>query len=417
MKNAEITNVVAELHSCGDCGNVFRHKRSLVKHRCGLPDQIIKGNRRPCYVAGCKRTFYHENTVILHLEQDHLLDISHQTMEFQSFCEFLLWKELEQQSKFVYFTQHVGFHTYKQFRHHYYICQHDRYSKSHGKNVKSLTKKTRKNAKDQIKLGLYCPARLFVKEDCETKRTSVRYIASHSHPLVVENTKYQPISLATQTIVKQKLSLGVPAKRILDSLRENASTRDNRSDCSTIQRDSFISLRSIKEMERKLKIGKRLDKIGLYTCFHQFTRLIINNNFSVLISVCRGHFASITCSALALFIIDRHCYLFILFLNIIFAVCHDVIKIYYIKMIQHPFRSLCRSFYKKRMIQFYYTSLRVVRLLSVLAISICFLIPMNSFSLEYRVGNSKSVFKYLLTNLFVLIQRFSLTNTTCSSSI
>jgi len=122
------------------------------------------------------------------------------------------WREREQEAKLVHFALQAGVHKIAQDRYTYFVCQHDGYSQSHN------NKTSRRNLKGRIKCGLRCPSRLLVKENCVTKSVSVRYIASHSRPLIFENTKHHPISLATRTIVKQKLSFGVLAKQILDSL-------------------------------------------------------------------------------------------------------------------------------------------------------------------------------------------------------
>jgi hypothetical protein len=232
------------------CGKSFKARTSVYKHRenCGKTRRA----KRKCYVPNCELVFYHERKLVGHLVQDHDIAVTSNEQSFGSFGEFMRWKEREQESTFAFFTKQTAVAKRGDCKYSYFICQHD------GSSRKLPAKTSRRHRRGTVKIGEHCPARLLVKEDCLTNAVSVRYIASHSHALTFENTKFQPMSTATKSIITDKLALGVPAKQVLESLRDTVGVRDNRSDSNNLSKDSLIPLRIIKDMERRVRLSKRL---------------------------------------------------------------------------------------------------------------------------------------------------------------
>ena len=236
--------------SCPKCNVFFSSKFNLMRHqrKCCC---TVKA-KRACYVAGCPVKFYHEINRIKHLEKAHSASVSDNAMSFQNMGEFLDWKEREQASKYVYLSKVTG-KVIGPMKYSYFVCQHD----GHRRSATKL-KSSRKNKKGTAKFGITCPARLLVKENISSGLVSARYVSSHSHKFSFENTKFHPMSIETKQFIRQQLSLGIPAKQVRDSLCQSAGTRENRESNFVLRKENFTPLRSIKQMERKLKLSTRL---------------------------------------------------------------------------------------------------------------------------------------------------------------
>ena len=235
---------------CSKCNRNFRSKFNLKRHTKAYC--VSEKGKRNCYASGCTRKFYHELKLIKHLEIDHSESVCDSKMSFQSMSEFLDWKESEQTSKYVYLSKVTG-KTIGSNIYSYYVCQHDGHRRRAFK-----PKISRKNRKGSAKFGKTCPARLLVKENHESGSVSVRYISMHSHEYTFANTRFHPLSRETKSYIKKKLSIGIPTRQIRDSLCESAGIRENRGDNLTLRKENFIPLRTIREMERKLKLSSRL---------------------------------------------------------------------------------------------------------------------------------------------------------------
>lgn len=236
--------------ACAKCNRYFKSKFNLNRH--SKASCVSVKAKRQCYVPGCSRKFYHEVKLIEHLEIDHLETVKDSKMSFKTMGEFLDWRESEQTSKYVYLSKvtgkAIGSYTYS-----YYVCQHD------GPRRRAIKpKSSRKARRGSARFGKTCPARLLVKENHDSGSVSVRYICVHSHEYTFANTKFHPLSRETKSYIRKQLSMGLPAKQIRDSLCESAGLRENRGDNIILRKENFIQLRTIREMERKLKLRHRL---------------------------------------------------------------------------------------------------------------------------------------------------------------
>ena len=253
--DGEHSSTTKSSFTCAVCHTPFRYLHGLKRHalRCSK----TKTARRNCYVSGCNLAFYHETKLLAHLRRDHSINVVDHQMSFKSMADFLDWKEKEQESNFIYLSKRMGFKQIKELKHTSYVCQHDGV---HRHCRKGGPKTSRMNKKGRARTGLTCPARLLVKENCATGLVTVRYIATHHHKFTFENTKFHPLSRSTKTFIQQQLSLGVPAKKIRDSLCEKVGLREQRKDNNELRKENFISLRTITEMARKLRLSTRLHR-------------------------------------------------------------------------------------------------------------------------------------------------------------
>ena len=84
------------------------------------------------------------------------------------------------------------------------------------------TKEVRPHQKESRKLDSTCISRLYVNEH-EDGRVSVKYISAHTHELGNGELKYLPLPESTKQDVATKISLGVPAERILEGNKDTSN--------------------------------------------------------------------------------------------------------------------------------------------------------------------------------------------------
>ena len=78
------------------------------------------------------------------------------------------------------------------------------------------------------------------------------------------------MSYSARELIKQKLSLGVPAKLIHQSLTDSFGRRNERVDNPTFTKEQLISMRSVKTAERTMKLSQRLHKDDATSLFFSF---------------------------------------------------------------------------------------------------------------------------------------------------
>ena len=181
---------------------------------------------------------------------------------FRSWTEFQRWKEEEEANNHVYFCKPYGNTSTNITEISYYMCQRDGPNRQHRKSG-DIPKTTRKNKKGVSKSGLVCPARMIVTEiKGDNGSVSVRYTKTRNHPITVADIQHHPMPLAERENIRTKLSLGIPAEKIYQDFREGHGSREKREDDFTINKKHLINKRQIKEIERKLKVNRRLHPDG-----------------------------------------------------------------------------------------------------------------------------------------------------------
>ena len=181
------------------------------------------------------------------------------------------WKSEEERSKFLFFSQQAGGQLVSgNIKYSYFICQRDGTERlGNTRNRKT----SMRHKKGKVKVGFHCPARIMVREDCISKNVHVQYISTHTHKVSLEDVRHHPISHFTQESIKQKLSLGIPAKLIHQSLTETFGKRGARLVNPIFSKEQLISLRSVKAAERRLKLSQRLHKDDATSLFMLIQKL------------------------------------------------------------------------------------------------------------------------------------------------
>ena len=67
------------------------------------------------------------------------------------------------------------------FKNTYFVCQHDGKDRAHRMKDKLARKRDKIHKHGKVKTGLFCPARIFMKEDLSKKTVNVEYISTHNH--------------------------------------------------------------------------------------------------------------------------------------------------------------------------------------------------------------------------------------------
>ena len=83
---------------------------------------------------------------------------------------------------------------------------------------------------ENVKTNSFCPGRMVLKVNLESKSVELTYFKSHNDPITLENTVFQPIPTSIKVAISSKLALGVSVKEIWKDIYENFSDRDNRDD-------------------------------------------------------------------------------------------------------------------------------------------------------------------------------------------
>ena len=202
------------------CGQQFSLASNLKRHlkKC----RGVAGGRK-CYLIGCTASFHHEINLVRHLLKKHSVDAGIKHMSFDSMDKFIAWKCEEERSKFLFFSQQAGGQLVSDnIKYTYFICQRDgteRLGNTQNRNT------SMRHKKGKVKVGFHCPARILVREDCISKHVQVQFISTHTHKVSFEDVRHHPISHVTQESIKQKLSLGIPAKLVHQSLTETFGKR------------------------------------------------------------------------------------------------------------------------------------------------------------------------------------------------
>lgn len=183
------------------CGRTYSQEWDMKKHKIKCKDGKKKCKR--CLVANCNLLFYHKAQLIAHMKKDHNMSIQDPVVfNFNSFEEFLQWKEKEEEETFTYYSKQTGSNVSGVSVNTYYVCQHDGSDRTHT----SAPRKTgRRNKKGRIKTGRLCWSQMNVKQ-FKDGTVRVTYFPSHTHPLSISDTEHHPLPSSITMEIKRRLS-------------------------------------------------------------------------------------------------------------------------------------------------------------------------------------------------------------------
>ena len=229
-------------------------------HGTAFKDNRCIDVRTMCNFPGCTESFFRKVDFVRHLTDRHKIACSVESYTFASELEFQNWKEKEEVKNLVYFSKQRGDRCGKKFRYVYYNCQRDGAQRIHRAHDKKGCHTKRKVHHGSVKTNSFCPGRMVLKVNLESKSVELTYFKSYNHPITLENTIFQPIPKSIKVSVSSKPALGVPVKEIWKDVRENFSDREKRDDQQhqLITRAHSLKKSTISDMKRKVNYKRRL---------------------------------------------------------------------------------------------------------------------------------------------------------------
>jgi hypothetical protein len=138
---------------------------------------------------------------------------------------------------------------------HYYVCCRD--GKYEENKKPRFTKAKRPNQRPSRKLSGTCTSRIYVNEFCDG-HVEVTYIAGHTgHELGVCELPHLSLPASVKDTVAMKLSLGIPADRIMEDIRQDVGNCTMRNEfLETVSRKHFLNKCDIRNI--RIKVQDRL---------------------------------------------------------------------------------------------------------------------------------------------------------------
>jgi hypothetical protein len=241
---------------CKHCSKSFSRKDNLKTH--ALIHDKCEGPRyrfMNCSFDKCHQTFNHKTTLIEHLKCQHQCDVQNpQVMNFSNIVEFETWKGEEEERTYSYFSKQCGNKVSGENEFIYFYCQHD---SPNVQENRSKRKTSRKQHIGQIKSGRRCISmiRLKIKNSGECE---VKYFPTHSHPLSIQDWKFQPQSKSTYQFIDQQISLNVSPTKIAQTMKQPMSNEDrDDTDNTKLTKANLISRNLIRLRALKKRKSQR----------------------------------------------------------------------------------------------------------------------------------------------------------------
>ncbi|XP_077516979.1 uncharacterized protein LOC144127874 [Amblyomma americanum] len=195
-------------HLCPVCHAKFAFEKSQRRHvRNKHPEAASSSNREKTYACDlCSNVFLHRRELLQHHEQEHGFVTRRSTLEFSSRAEFQAWKEKTEREEQVQFIATRGATRLSSGATKRYLECH-----RSGVSVQSGQGKRQPKAVGSVKCNKHCFATMVVTQDGD--KVNVEYQAEHyGHEKSVAHLR---LSATEVDAIAQKLSIGVPIRRIL----------------------------------------------------------------------------------------------------------------------------------------------------------------------------------------------------------
>ena len=177
--------------------------------------------------------------LILHLKNDHKLDVQITTHNFASKDEFLSWKSDEQEKSSSSYVQHSSNRKYGTKMYQYLYCNRSGKVRLRGKGKRHI------KTQGSSKIDARCIANMKVMTDTITGSITVKYCSTHTGHLL--ELAHLPISSELRLNIAAKLHDGVPVDVVLDSIRDSMPN-------GNITRKQLLSRQDILNIKKQLNI-------------------------------------------------------------------------------------------------------------------------------------------------------------------
>ncbi|KAJ8917549.1 hypothetical protein NQ315_005598 [Exocentrus adspersus] len=236
---------VDEIHKCDQCDSIFLKKCGLASHVLWKHHRSRKPSKKQTFCETCGKEFgrndnlqRHQNVCLKivrnkvkcslcdfrgdsrklvneHYYKCHDVTVRERYLEFDTFDEFLLWKEQYEKDTKSRFVKPYGTKRLKDGQKVYrYTCHRDGRYFSKGVGIRNI-KKLGTN-----KINSYCPAE--IKAIVDENTTKVHYIDTHvGHDIEMDR---MVISKSDKVKIAEKLVKKVPFKQILDDICDSVTS-------------------------------------------------------------------------------------------------------------------------------------------------------------------------------------------------
>ena len=239
-------------YKCDECGRPYVTKAALKKHL-----QLVHGKEMDsplqkatskCIHPGCEKVFYHRQKMIDHLRETHGVNCVQEDLVFNSWEEFLMWKEKEEDANFVHFSKNSTHTNAKNYMLTNFTCQRE------GKAGYKYKGSQQKKYKDLVIGEKICPARMRARLDKPTGRVTVQYCKSHNHKLSFQDFLYRRMPDRLRNEIREKLSAGMSSEEVYKELKSTDNLRENRGERFAPSKRQFVTLVNIKTIAKRMQI-------------------------------------------------------------------------------------------------------------------------------------------------------------------
>ena len=159
-------------------------------------------------------------------------------LQFNSFGEFLEWKEADERSTNSWYTANCAAKTLHGKEYYYYYCNRAGQYKPRGRGEREL------KSQGTSKIRAHCSAHIKATKYLKTNRTQVQYTTTHyNHATQLGHLR---ISNSMRTMIAEKLKQGITGERIIEDIR-SIKNRD-------IDREHLVSQKDIQNIRKQFNI-------------------------------------------------------------------------------------------------------------------------------------------------------------------
>lgn len=239
-------------YKCSECGRPYVTKAALKKHLNVIHGKELETTMQKatskCIHPGCEKIFYHRQKMIDHLKEEHGVNCVQEDLVFNSWDEFFIWKEKEEDANFVHFSKNSTHTNAPNYMLTNFTCQRE------GKAGYKYKGSQQKKYKDLVIGEKICPARMRARLDKPTGRVTVQYCKSHNHKLSFQDFLYRRMPDRLRNEIREKLLAGMSSEEIYKELKSTDNLRESRGERFAPSKRQFVTLINIKTIAKRMQI-------------------------------------------------------------------------------------------------------------------------------------------------------------------
>ena len=168
----------------------------------------------------------------------HNMCIKRNELHFNTFSEFLKWKEQEERSTNSWYVSNCAAKIFHGKEYHYYYCNRAGQYRPRGKGERGL------KSQGTSKIKPHCSASIKAIKCIKSNKVTVQYTSTHyNHEIQLGHLR---INDSTRTMIADKLKKGITVERIIDDIRD---IKD-----SAIDREHLVSRKDIQNIKKQFNI-------------------------------------------------------------------------------------------------------------------------------------------------------------------